>query len=349
MPRFIKRLIKHAVLAASCASLMPLANAQQNEETEWWFDVELIAFKRIESGDGTQENFAVGNKLEPLTHGQDILSIALLQQADPLSRIRRSLPLCSDEGFELDLACQYVDEDWLVLEQKIDQVPIYLRQANQSKPSPIAHLLDGEDLYLAEIAKKLFKQRDIAPLLHIEWRQAVEFGEQNAPFVHLFAGKRLNITDQITNTAFASDSALSTNDNQQDFFNVLEQALLNNRAVVWQADPDIKTDATNEIAELSSAWELDGLFKVFLKYINRVPYLHIDSEFRFHELFIDGEQEARIKVIPFKQRRRIISKQIHYFDHPKMGIIVRLERYEPPQEVLDESTQQDDIERENLY
>ena len=64
-----------------------------------------------------------------------------------------------------------------------------------------------------------------------------------------------------------------------------------------------------------------------------MPYLHIDSEFGFNELELNSVGEAEIKQYPFKQRRRVISKQIHYFDHPKIGIIMRLERYEQPKEL----------------
>jgi hypothetical protein len=81
--------------------------------------------------------------------------------------------------------------------------------------------------------------------------------------------------------------------------------------------------------------------KVYLKYINRVPYLHIESEFEFHEFQLNSFGEATIEKYPFKQRRRVISKQIHYFDHPKMGLIIRLQRYEKPKEEDNENIYED--------
>jgi hypothetical protein len=51
---------------------------------------------------------------------------------------------------------------------------------------------------------------------------------------------------------------------------------------------------------------------------------------------VDAQGDARINAFPLKQRRRIISKQIHYFDHPAFGIIIRLERFEVPPAPIDE-------------
>jgi len=77
-------------------------------------------------------------------------------------------------------------------------------------------------------------------------------------------------------------------------------------------------------------WELNGIFKVYLDTVNRVPYLHIDSELVHASKKIDSQGLESIDLYPAKQRRRIISKQIHYFDHPAFGVIVRLQRYEKP-------------------
>ena len=32
----------------------------------------------------------------------------------------------------------------------------------------------------------------------------------------------------------------------------------------------------------------------------------------------------------FSQNRRVISKEVHYFDHPYMGMIVKIRRYKVP-------------------
>jgi hypothetical protein len=102
----------------------------------------------------------------------------------------------------------------------------------------------------------------------------------------------------------------------------------------------VNTEATqqpsNEASKITRPWELDGQMKVYLKYINRVPYLHIEAEFMHVEMKVDTFGDAYFEQYPFKQRRRIISKQIHYFDHPKFGFVVRLQRFEFPKEELED-------------
>jgi len=87
-------------------------------------------------------------------------------------------------------------------------------------------------------------------------------------------------------------------------------------------------------------WSLDGLFKVHLK---RNNYLYIESEFNIVDSthkpsVLNAKQELTSKVnkildenkiISFKQDRRVITGEIHYFDHPHIGMIVQLRRFDP--------------------
>lgn len=99
--------------------------------------------------------------------------------------------------------------------------------------------------------------------------------------------------------------------------------------------------------------EIDGLFRI---YIDNFNYLHIDAEFNVRkeiDLFPDAidkgfasltastntitaniddgqsEQANKTRLVNyhFKQTRRVISKQLHYFDHPYMGMIVQIRRH----------------------
>lgn len=110
--------------------------------------------------------------------------------------------------------------------------------------------------------------------------------------------------------------------------------------------------AENLIPE--QVWELDGLFKLYLQNIGSVPYLHIDSQFNYRQPTIledfqlpeeyslpvselmgtqttDANAPAYfLKPYPFQQLRRVISRQIHYFDHPMFGMVVQIRRYQIP-------------------
>jgi hypothetical protein len=68
-------------------------------------------------------------------------------------------------------------------------------------------------------------------------------------------------------------------------------------------------------------WEIDGFFKVHLDH-----YLYINSEFSIIDIAQGTEAE---NTVSFKQNRRVISGEIHYFDHPNIGMIVQIRRFDP--------------------
>ena len=86
--------------------------------------------------------------------------------------------------------------------------------------------------------------------------------------------------------------------------------------------PDQIIVDTIEREQANAQFELDGLIKIFIKYINGVPYLHIDGDMVFFT-----QENGELKPHQFQQRRRIISKQVHYFDHPYFGFMIRLVRH----------------------
>ena len=47
-------------------------------------------------------------------------------------------------------------------------------------------------------------------------------------------------------------------------------------------------------------------------------------------------QPNYLQSAQFNQLRRVISKQVHYFDHPLFGMIVRINRYRWPEEPNDD-------------
>jgi hypothetical protein len=80
-------------------------------------------------------------------------------------------------------------------------------------------------------------------------------------------------------------------------------------------------------------WYLDGLFKVHLNH-----FLYINSEFNMVEPMSLAKNDKTInsnnidkteQVISFKQNRRVITGEIHYFDHPQMGMVVQIRRFDP--------------------
>jgi hypothetical protein len=208
-----------------------------------------------------------------------------------------------------------------------------------------SQLISDADIALQDYAKSVFRQRDIKPLLYTAWRHNVVFGAQNAEFFRVKAGKLLSIGDQKVegdapideesfqqwNQQYFSKQAQTIEDNSTSLFASLQSAISKDEPVDWLSLESTKIDEEDIAVSQREEYELDGKFKVYLDYVNQVPYLHIESEFAHHRLALDKNGLASLQTYSSKQRRRIISKQIHYFDHPAFGIIVRLERFTPPQ------------------
>ena len=75
-------------------------------------------------------------------------------------------------------------------------------------------------------------------------------------------------------------------------------------------------------------WYLDGFFKVHLDH-----YLYINADFNVlsHDSMLDAavSSKEKVKLINFSQNRRVITGEIHYFDHPYIGMIVQIRRFDP--------------------
>ncbi|MDG1733558.1 MAG: CsiV family protein [Thalassotalea sp.] len=90
-----------------------------------------------------------------------------------------------------------------------------------------------------------------------------------------------------------------------------------------------KTETVKVVDEngVKPGWFIDGLFNVHLDH-----YLYINSEFNvFSQIQDTPTSNAKSLLVPFKQNRRVISGEIHYFDHPYMGMIVQIRRHQRPE------------------
>jgi hypothetical protein len=367
------------------ATLLLFATPMQvmsQEEDDWWFDVEIIVFKRNTTNTPLEEDFTYISHEVSSTKAIDLISLPLYRQANPLLGLQRMLYECSptatlyqsnlplldgyesnnfsdgnvdainkykiftpllrsEERFRILLDAQNCSDSKKAIASSLlevnsaSEVPLYLQQPSLSITES-AHLLDDDQLTLLDYAKKLFGERDISALGHIAWRQAVFFGEENSSFYRVFAGSKLKLPVQPPSSYESLKQQYDPiikniiDQNSTTFFAELKEQLNERNPVNWESIASNKESKLSEPGSINDVWEIDGKVKVYLTYINRVPYLNIESEFEFHELELNSFGKAEIKQYPFKQRRRVISKQIHYFDHPKMGIIIRLQRYEKP-------------------
>lgn len=264
------------------------------------------------------------------------------------------------------------DTPWMQLEPVTRQWRITSPDNSLPAPSHIPEFLDGRDwprashahllpydaLELTDLSRQIRQTRGLNRLLHIAWRQPVKFGEDNAYAMRISAGDNfaeafdvngmpLATNDELPPAMRSDRDTLDKNNEptqgKDDFFAQLDAALADAAPLSFREiteNSDDNTDGDTSLARVTeqnslAIWQLDGYLKVYLKYINRVPYLHIDSEMQYrspskqHE-YSENRVETVLKSVPFKQKRRVISKQIHYFDHPLFGLVVEIRRHQRP-------------------
>ena len=367
------------------------AAAQDSSSSQWWFNVELIVFKRAllpdnneNFGDALDINSADKYAKNISRFSNNLLYFSALKNTAWFTNMQNTLPLCQqisplaagiDEHLGLNLHSQQTMPSHLnhllhngnisELHIKLSTITSTLNRLASSKVSLSClqqassatltqfilpnigprlfsdnsyfqgreQLLAQSDLVLEEFAKNIFAQRDISPLLYTAWRQEVEFGIENADFFRVRAGNLLETTpnknDEKWRNTQQSSTAAQTLNNDVDFFDSLRQKLISNETVDWlEIEADKQPENTDFVSQ--KQYEIDGKIKVYLDYVNQIPYLHIDTVFNHFSVNIDDKGNSQLSAFPSKQLRRVISKQIHYFDHPAFGIIVRLERFVPP-------------------
>lgn len=214
-----------------------------------------------------------------------------------------------------------------------------------------AYLLPQTELKLKKLYKDIRRKPGLTPLLHAGWRQQVLFGRNKAPYHRLYAGhnfaKNFATNGQllIEQPESKQEVAKPTTANLELVDRIDLALTQTNIDVVTEAFPDNKNLIA--IQQTEALWEIDGLFKVYLQYINRVPYLHIDSSLDYRQAVhteadpspTSDDQSGMVKnhdislqSFEFKQLRRVISKQLHYFDHPFFGMVVQIRRHSRAEE-----------------
>ncbi len=156
-----------------------------------------------------------------------------------------------------------------------------------------------------------------------------------AQFNQLEAKQRLIDAENSLNSTEGSHTLALNDEAVKDIVSKLSADLNRDDNLLLLADNEDEESAT---AAPTQPWFLDGIFKVHLDH-----YLYINSEFNLVSAntstksinsskaksdtkgnLVQGEQ-----VISFRQDRRVITGEIHYFDHPHMGMVVQIRRFDP--------------------
>ena len=110
----------------------------------------------------------------------------------------------------------------------------------------------------------------------------------------------------------------------------LEMLLASNEVTIEQST-SLKTN--KQPVEPLQPWFLDGFFKIHLDH-----YLYITADFNILTQSLEKNKsnttnnlthEPKVKLVNFSQNKRVITGEIHYFDHPYIGMVVQIRRFDP--------------------
>ena len=239
-----------------------------------------------------------------------------------------------------------------------------------------AYLISENSLKLKNIVRQLRRSRDFKPMLHLGWRQLTKLKRFAIP-VHLFAGDNLEVHYQKSLELYQQQ--LNESQQQEQTINKLlavdqqtieltteEQAIQERiNLIIEQADIDDKelakviTELDNNALKLElkstdnlmladkplppvQPWSIEGFLKVEVE-----RYLHITADFNVVNSSLTEQATKRlhpgndltVKSIRFQQNKRVRSNEIHYFDHPYMGMIVQIRRHKQLEPELEEESE----------
>jgi len=94
---------------------------------------------------------------------------------------------------------------------------------------------------------------------------------------------------------------------------------------------DYSTDQQSKEQSLLSLSSLALDVKIANPLVESISELDSEAE-------IEMQEQAFLQSYPMKQLRVIRSSEIHYFDHPKFGMLMQIRKYEKPDPVIEEDT-----------
>ena len=273
-----------------------------------WYEVEVVLFEHPDN-EKVNEDFSFD--LSPIKTNK---SVDMLSQHLQVMGQNTCLSAKTQDNIinkALNIASSPVCLDSINYIALMDKTPLTL-EAPVQEEMETPYIIAPEELEFQSTIGRL-KREGMKPILHTGWRQP-GLKEHKAPNYRLFGGKNYSDQYDYFGNLKQSNLNLTTSNNTQDLDQFLNDFIKSDTSSTQHTQTITNADYP------SDTWQLDGLLKVFL----RGRYLNIKAEFNLRE---EDRTNEKLKNFHFNQFRRVISNEIHYFDHPKLGILIQIRRY----------------------
>lgn len=286
-----------AVLVLLIPLIMPLKQAIAADSDERWYQVELIIFenKDVDSGTETWSNDPgkpdLGNAIE-------------LHKEQPMVVQTEPSPTDPDAVQNTDVTATTPTPLSTAAETGTPEAP---------GEQPFT-LLPEDQLAMNDIVKRLDDDsRDYHPLLHIGWRQPVPERDNGQPIL-IDSRKLLLYTARIANDDQTMAPGQAVNDGSSA-----------SAGPDLSAPPNLDNQGPDEIVTTINENFVSGTLT-----LTRGRYLHMGLDLIYERqpnspqlfsFFGFGNAEDVPEIYRLMQSRRLRRGEIHYFDHPKFGVL----------------------------
>jgi len=232
----------------------------------------------------------------PTATDAEVLDVQLDTEPTTMSLYQLNFQNCQMEQWDADgqLISRALTTEELALQLPAPaQIPATFTGDGQAKET--AYLVAADGLQLKNLAYQLQREAGKQLLLHTAWRQPLVSGRNSRS--HWYAGM------------YQNEAAVET-EQSIDLMQQVQQQL----AAVQQGQSGLQL--------WYSPWQFDSLVQLRLG-----RFIQFDGTFYLRQSD-DINQPAQIAV---KQSARLTLGQIHYLDHPRLGVIIQVKRFTPPE------------------
>ena len=314
-------LSKNKLSVALAVSLLSSLPASVFAAEERWFEVEVYIFERDVPSVEQWPTKATE------TRSRKTVDFITPMVSTDLTAVSMGLNGCSSTDWATDsVNCN--EQMSSANHKALADVPMQIAAA---KPA-VAHLGDGAVLLaqsqsqFSDIMATISREKGTHSLLHMTWQQSMLPRNRAVP-VRLYSGHDYSEEYEFSGQPIKASGAASEFGNF-DFMG-----------------SQFTADANKPV------WKFDGTINIYLQH-----YLFIETDFRLREpgskTVLVAKNELRASAneieagiaattpqevttpylysIPMLQNRRVRSDEVHYFDHPKMGMIIQIRKMEQP-------------------
>ncbi|QDO84746.1 hypothetical protein FM037_17910 [Shewanella psychropiezotolerans] len=286
---------------------------QAYAQNERWFEVEVYLFER--SNGQSQEQAPAQVSFQNPKRMVDLISPLF---STNITGASLGLDACSahDWATKADECNQQLSSSAQM--NHPSQIPwsIAAPSTQYGVPGGAPVLLANSQNQFKDIISKLSRERGTKSLLHMTWQQAMQPRRRAKP-VRIFSGKDYSSRFELNGQSTLSQTTQS---------DVPEFDFLG---------------GSFGVVEHKAVWKLDGTINIYLDH-----YLYVETALNLREegtktldVMRDNTRYNSSEVnlstpflysFPMKQNRRVRSDEVHYFDHPRMGMILQIRKMQQP-------------------